>query len=66
MALSQYIMNTPSTPMHPKPVQVRMKAEMHQWIHAQAQAQERSANWIINRVLEQARAQQPTTPKGNP
>ena len=42
----------------PKPVQVRMKAETHRWIHEQAQAQERSANWIINRVLEQARQQQ--------
>ncbi|MBS0343414.1 MAG: hypothetical protein JSS56_23155 [Proteobacteria bacterium] len=43
--------------LHQKPVQVRMKAETHRWIHEQAQAQERSANWIINRVLEQARAE---------
>ncbi|WP_157103483.1 MULTISPECIES: hypothetical protein [unclassified Variovorax] len=50
-------MSTPNT-MHPKPFQVRMKAETHRWIHDQAKAQERSANWIINRVLEEARERQ--------
>ncbi|WP_086922269.1 hypothetical protein [Variovorax sp. JS1663] len=49
-----------SSDKHLKPVQVRMKAETHRWIHEQAKAQERSANWIINRVLEQARLQQLT------
>ncbi|VTU34279.1 hypothetical protein RA8CHR_04941 [Variovorax sp. RA8] len=61
MALSHYLMSTPQ-PMHPKPVQVRMKAETHKWIHEQAHAQERSANWIINHILEQARASQKEAP----
>jgi predicted HicB family RNase H-like nuclease len=65
MALSHHIMSIQNQP-HPKPVQVRMKAETHQWIHEQARAQERSANWIINRVLDEARMRQSTTPKGNP
>ncbi len=56
MAFSHYIMSTTPNPMHPKPVQVRMKAETHKWIHEQAQAEDRSANWIINAVLEAARS----------
>ena len=38
----------------PKPVQLRIKPELHAWIHAQAKAQERSANWIINKLIEEA------------
>ena len=50
-------MNTKHVTYAPKPVQVRLKPELHAWIHAQAQAQERSANWIINKVLEEASIQ---------
>jgi predicted HicB family RNase H-like nuclease len=52
--------------MSTKPVQVRMKAETHRWIHEQARSQERSANWIINRVLDEARAQQSANQNGQP
>lgn len=45
----------PVTPVN-RPVQVRLKPELHQWVHQQAKTQERSANWIINKVLEQASA----------
>ncbi len=38
-----------------KPVQLRLKAELHEWVHAEAKAQERSANWIINKLLDEAR-----------
>jgi len=37
-----------------RPVQVRLKPELHAWIHARAAEEERSANWIINKVLEDA------------
>ena len=40
-----------------KPVQVRMKSETHAWIHARAVELDRSANWIINKILEEARSQ---------
>jgi predicted HicB family RNase H-like nuclease len=44
--------------MHPKPVQVRMKAETHSWIHEEARRQDRSANWVINHLLDRARSEQ--------
>lgn len=47
-------MNTKHATYLAKPVQLRLKPELHEWVHAQAQAQERSANWIINKVLEDA------------
>ena len=40
-----------------KPVQVRLKPEIHEWVHQEAKAQDRSANWIINKVLETAKTQ---------
>lgn len=49
-------MNTKHANYLPKPVQVRLKPELHEWVHAQAAAQERSANWVINKVLEDARS----------
>ena len=53
-------MNTKHAAYLAKPVQLRLKAELHEWVHEQAKAQERSANWIINKLLEdaQSRAQQ--------
>lgn len=48
-------MNTKHTTYLPKPVQLRLKPELHEWVHEQARAQERSANWIINMVLGDAR-----------
>jgi predicted HicB family RNase H-like nuclease len=41
-----------------KPVQLRLRMELHAWIHEQARAQERSANWIINKMLDDARQRQ--------
>ena len=49
-------MNTKHATYLAKPVQVRLKPELHEWVHSQAQDQERSANWVINKVLEEARA----------
>lgn len=49
-------MNTKHVNYLPKPVQVRLKPELHEWIHSQAAAQERSANWVINKVIEDARS----------
>ncbi|MBO1007090.1 MULTISPECIES: hypothetical protein [Acidovorax] len=49
-------MNTKHVNYLPKPVQVRLKPELHEWVHSQAAGQERSANWVINKVLEEARA----------
>ena len=56
-------MNTKHLAYIPKPMQLRLKPELHTWVHAQAQAQERSANWIIGKLLEEAcnRAQEQTT-----
>lgn len=48
-------MNTRHTDYMAKPVQLRLKAELHAWVHEQAKAQERSANWIINKLLDDAR-----------
>lgn len=48
-------MNTKHVNYLPKPVQVRLKPELHEWVHQQAVAQERSGNWVINRVIELAR-----------
>jgi len=55
-------MNTKQVAHPPKAVQVRLKQELHAWVHLQAQTQDRSANWIINKVLEEAcaRTQQQT------
>lgn len=47
-------MNTKHTTYHPKPVQLRLKPELHAWVHAEAERQERSANWIVNKLLEVA------------
>lgn len=54
-------MNTKPVTYMPKPVQVRLKYELHEWVHQVAQTQERSANWVINKLLEEAhaKAQQP-------
>lgn len=49
-------MNTRGATYMNKPVQVRLKPEIHAWIHSQAKEQERSANWIINKVLGDAAA----------
>lgn len=49
-------MNTKHATYLAKPVQVRLKPELHEWLHDQAQAQERSANWVINKLIEEARA----------
>lgn len=57
-------MNTKHAVYLAKPVQLRMKPELHGWVHAQAQAQERSANWIINKLLEEAHARAKQQPQG--
>lgn len=48
-------MNTKHATYLAKPVQLRLKPELHEWVHTLAQAQERSANWMINKMLEDAR-----------
>lgn len=50
-------MNTKHATYLAKPVQLRLKPDLHEWVHKQAMAQERSANWIINKLLEDAKAQ---------
>jgi predicted HicB family RNase H-like nuclease len=40
-----------------KPVQLRLKPELHQWVQVEATKLERSANWLINKVLADAKAQ---------
>lgn len=37
-----------------KPMQVRIPDTVRNWLKAQARAEERSVNYILNRLLEQA------------
>lgn len=37
-----------------KPMQIRIPDSARNWLRAQARAEERSINWIVNRLLEQA------------
>lgn len=37
-----------------RPMQVRIPDSVRTWLKAQARAQERSVNWILNRLLEEA------------
>lgn len=39
----------PSTTM-----QIRLKTPLHQWVRAEAERQERSANWVISKLVEAA------------
>ncbi|MBL5979724.1 hypothetical protein JAO85_20815 [Comamonas sp. NyZ500] len=48
-------MNTKHVEYAPKPVQVRLKPELHAWLHQAAVDQERSANWIVNKVVQEAK-----------
>lgn len=38
------------------PTQVRLAPEVHQWIKVESQRLDRSQNWLINNLLQQARA----------
>lgn len=44
------------TPGLVKPVQARLTPENNQWLEERKQAEDRSANWVINNVFDQARA----------
>lgn len=48
-------MNTKHVAYSQKPVQARLKPELHAWLHQMAAEQERSANWILNKVIEEAK-----------
>lgn len=48
-------MNTKHVAYAPKPVQARLKPELHAWLHQTAAEQERSANWMLNKVVEEAK-----------
>jgi len=37
-----------------KPMQVRVPDSIRNWLKSQARAEERSMNYVLNRVLEQA------------
>lgn len=37
-----------------RPLQVRIPDSARNWLKAQARAQERSVNWVLNKLLEQA------------
>ena len=37
-----------------KPLQVRIPDRLRNWLKAQAREEQRSMNWVLNRVLEQA------------
>ena len=49
-------MNTKHIAYAPKPVQARLKPELHAWLHEEAAKQERSANWILNKLVEEAKS----------
>jgi len=40
-----------------KPVQLRLRPELHEWVRVEAAKIERSANWLINKVLAEAKQQ---------
>lgn len=42
-----------------KPLQVRIPDSVRHWLKAQARSEDRSMNWVINRVLEQAQKREP-------
>jgi predicted HicB family RNase H-like nuclease len=56
-------MKAPNTKGLVKPVQIRLKEKVHQWVKQQSDEQDRSANWVINKILDEAytRAQQQQT-----
>lgn len=37
-----------------RPLQVRIPDSARNWLKAQARAQERSVNWILNKLLDEA------------
>lgn len=49
-------MQTHSPPLVVKPVMVRLAPDSYLWLQQQAAQQERSANWIMNKMVEEARA----------
>lgn len=53
-------MQESSVPMVVKPVMVRLGPEAYQWVQQQAALQERSANWIVSKAVEEARKQAQT------
>jgi predicted HicB family RNase H-like nuclease len=40
------------------PMQIRIPDSVRNWLKSQARSEERSMNWIINKVLEQAQKQE--------
>lgn len=49
-------MENKHTPGLVKPVQARLTPENSQWLQERKEAEDRSANWVINNVFDQARA----------
>ena len=44
-------------------IQVRTSEENREWLKAKAQDQDRSVNWIINKILDEAREAEKAKPK---
>lgn len=39
-------------------LKVRLQTQVHEWIKAQAKEQDRSMNWLVNKLLAQAKESQ--------
>ncbi|CAN7680542.1 hypothetical protein LJR039_005454 [Pseudorhodoferax sp. LjRoot39] len=48
-------MQSNQIPVVVKPLMVRLGPEAYQWVQQQAAQQERSANWIVGKAVEEAR-----------
>lgn len=53
-------MKQPNTAGLVKPVQIRLTPETHQWIKEKSEKQDRSANYVINAILETAQTNERT------